>query len=256
MNWKDNLLVIALLFLFSTYGMAQVEEGFEEEIEEEMEEENVTGIRFIFDGNFRLGFPLGNFRNNLNRVGVGAGGSFLMRVKPDLPIFAGVSLGWITYDSERADLILFDDGISYDASLVTRTSIFMGHGLLRFMPPVNFSLKPYFEGRVGFKNLYTRTTLKDEEAIEDDTISTEIDDGDWAFSFGGAIGLHIPVSFSEEGIFSIDIQCAYLMGNAADYNVRRADLDNTTIEDTIEAFELKNSTTDMLMPTIGFSVVF
>ena len=115
----------------------------------------------------------------------------------------------------------------------------MGHAVIRVLPPVSLKIQPYFDGMIGFKNLFTRTTLEDQDVFEgDDTIESYIEQGDWAFSFGGALGIQILIGGHESFFILLDGRCTYLKGSAADYLVRNAD-PNVQIIDTIDAFEEK-----------------
>ncbi len=251
------LLLFTGSFLYGQEEETEEYEEYEEETEEYFEEGDFLP-RFSLGIEFSVGIPLNKFKENLNTIGVGASGSFLIRTNPssNIPVFAGLSGGVVTYDSESQNQIIIIDGATIDARLITRNSVFFGHGIFRVLPPVNISVQPYFDGMIGFKNLYTRTTLEDREfAAEDGSIESYIEQGDWAFSYGGAVGAQILVGGNESLFIMLDARVSYLVGNAADYLVRIED-PNVQIVDTIDAFEEKNSTTDMMIPQLGVTFIF
>ncbi|MEO8399315.1 MAG: hypothetical protein ABI550_05790, partial [Ignavibacteriaceae bacterium] len=51
--------------------------------------------------NFTLGFPSGEFKQNLSRTGVGISGQFLLwNPTVDYPFSAGINVGFLNYGSE------------------------------------------------------------------------------------------------------------------------------------------------------------
>ncbi len=225
--------------------------------ENNLSEEEVFIPKFSIGIDLGVGVPLGDFWSNLNQVAFGAGGHILFRTNPkaDLPVFMGFQGGISIYDSESREQFLIIDGFEVNARLATRNNIFVGNGVVRVLPPVNFPVQPYFDGMFGFKNLFTRTTLEDLDAGDDSTIESYIEQGDWAFSYGGAIGTQIIIGGHEEVYILLDIKCAYLIGEAADYLVRSED-PSVQVIDPIDAFEERNSATNLLLPQIGVSFLF
>lgn len=257
---KFRLLIFLLLFFSMVLNAQETEPEYEEE-QEYYEEDGAMDDyipKFSFGIEVDLGIPLGAFNDNLGRLAVGGGGSFLVRTNPssDVPVFAGISGRVMIYDQQSQNQLILIDGFTVDARLATRNNIFMGHAVLRILPPVNSGIQPFIDGMLGFKNLFTRTTLEDRSNFGDsETIESYIEQGDWALSYGGAVGFQVVVGGNEEVIVVFEGRCSYLGGNAADYLVRIDD-PNVQIIDTIDAFEEKNSPTDMIIPQIGVSFVF
>ena len=246
--------VLFFLLYFTSFLFAQEET---EEIAPVSEE--VAAPMFSLGIEFNLGIPLNDFNENLDLLTWGGSGSFLVRINrsSEVPVLVGLSGGALFYDAEVQEQLIFIDGYTLNGRSTTRNGIFMMHGLVRVLPPVDYSFQPYIDGMFGFKNFYARTTLEEltppdnEEPLED----SFIEQGDWTYSFGGAVGLQYLIG-TESGIYILlDARCLYLMGGAANYLVRNPD-PNIQIIDTIDAFEEKNSTTDMLIPQIGVSFVF
>lgn len=212
------------------------------------EEESAYSPWHIYlNGNFQLGIPIESFRQNLDRTGFGGGGLLLLQIKR-LPVYGGLELSGITYDSESIRYAANVGGFNQDYKLVTRNNIFLGHAVVRFQPPVNFLIQPYVDGMVGFKNLYTRTTLQNQDTEESDG---ETDQHDWAFSYGGAAGIQLYL-FKNKAI-CIDLRCAYVPGANAKYLIRRDDT-NGPFNDPLDAFRETASPTTILMPQIGVTI--
>ncbi|MFT5385175.1 MAG: hypothetical protein ACI8VT_003166 [Saprospiraceae bacterium] len=245
---------IFFLLCFTTFLYAQ------DEAEDLLETpKDIPTPMFSLGIEFDVGIPLNDFNDNLNRLTWGFSGSFLVRTNPaaTVPVLLGLSGGAVFYDAEIRDQLIFIDGYTIEGRSTTRNGIFMMHGLLRLLPPVDLPVQPYIDGMFGFKNFYARTLIEElnppdnEEALED----SYIEQGDWALSYGGAVGLQYLVGAGAGIYILLDVRCVFLKGSTADYLVRNTD-PNLQIVDTIDAFEEKKSTTDMLIPQIGVSFVF
>ncbi|MFN7118667.1 MAG: hypothetical protein ACK4TA_17850 [Saprospiraceae bacterium] len=207
---------------------------------------------YSFNGNFQVGVPLDAFRDNLDGVGFG-GGLLVLGGLGDTPISAGVELSIMGYDSETAEYRVRVGGFTKDYELTTSSNIFLGHAVVRIQPFGTGFITPYIDGMVGFKNLFTSSSLVDLDLGEN--TDTGIDESDWAFSYGGAFGLQF--HFSKSHMLSLDLRCAYLPGNNASYLVRAPDpIGGFDYDDPLEAFEKKSSPTNLLLPQIGLTFKF
>ncbi|NUO01849.1 MAG: hypothetical protein HUU01_14685 [Saprospiraceae bacterium] len=208
--------------------------------------------RMYLNGNFQLGIPQQDFKENLDRIGIGGGGLLLFQLGK-MPLYAGAEFSGMSYDRESNDYVVNVGGFLKDYELRTSNSIFMMHGMLRVQPNINGPVRPYIDGMVGTKNLYTRTRLIEEDDNgnpDDNQEESRIERGDWAFSYGGALGIQFDVSRSQ-GIL-LDLRCAFLPGGNATYLVRKPG-DNVNYDEPIDAFEEKSSPTTLLMPQIGLT---
>ncbi len=201
------------------------------------------------NGNLQMGIPIESFKSYLNVPGFGGGGLFVIPIKRDVPLSLGAEFSVMTYATESQDFSANIAGFWSDFRFTTSSNIFLGHVVMRIQPAVDGPLRPYVDGMAGFKNLYTRNRLEDLYGDEDNDFSeSETIKGDWAFSYGGAIGLQLAV-FRNPGIM-IDLRCAYLPGNNASYLVRKDDA-IFDFNNPREAFEERESPTTILMPQIG-----
>lgn len=204
-------------------------------------------IKGFIEIGLQVGVPQEDFRKNLKSVGFGGGGYFGVRIK-DMPIYAGLDISLLTYERVSDTYLLTIDGVSDDYDFDTRARIFSGHILMQVRPDVHFFLHPYADFLVGFKNLFTKTEIKN--SYTGDVYDSDLNKGAWALSYGGAVGVEIPINW----FLSADLRCAYLRGAAADYLVRKEGENAQNYNTPVEAFEVKNSTTDLLMPQIGIKI--
>ncbi len=216
------------------------------------EEEPMESWHAFLNGNFQLGIPQQGFKENLDQVGIGGGGLILFQLGK-MPLYAGAEFSAMSYDRETADYAVNVGGFIKGYELRTSNSIFLMHGMFRVQPNINGPIRPYIDGMMGTKNLYTRTRLTEKDnngnTIEDSEDS-RVERGDWAFSYGAALGIQFDVSRSQ-GIY-LDLRCAYLPGGNASYLVRKPG-ENVNYDDPIDAFEEKSSPTTLLMPQIGLT---
>ena len=249
-DMSKNILPIGLFLLFTLLAMPKSKA-------QEMEEDFYVDDRIQISANLVVGVPIGAFREKVKSGGIGWGGSLLFMVNESLPVYAGIDLNGYNYDRESGTFLINIDGFWTNVEMETRTNVFTGHGLFRLAPRTSFFLKPYLDGMLGVKNLYTRTLFYDLDSGDDDPFDRLIEQGDWAFSYGGALGIKIPLNIYQGNAgLSIDLRCTYMKGAAADFLVRRDDLAGGTAQEPIDFFELKNAATDLLMPQIGIMITF
>lgn len=241
--------ILTLLFGMAIFNFLLAQET----VEEGMTKMNArTMPAFSVNGNFQAGIPLDAFRDQLDKTGLG-GGVLLLGNLGKSPISAGLELSVMSYDSETAEYTVRVGGFFKDYELTTSSNIFLGHAVVRIQPFGTGLVTPYLDGMVGFKNLFTTSTLTDLDFGEN--TDTGIDESDWAFSYGGAFGLQI--HFNRSHTWALDLRCAYLPGNNASYLVRSPDpIGGFDYDDPLEAFEKKNSPTYLLMPQIGVTFKF
>ncbi|MDZ7339740.1 MAG: hypothetical protein ONB27_00180 [candidate division KSB1 bacterium] len=206
---------------------------------------------------FAMGFPQGEFANNVNNNGYGLSGHFGYQF-PGTPLTVGASLGFLIYGMESRREALSPNIPDIVVEVETTNNILTGHLMMRVQPIASDSpFKPYLEGLFGFNYLWTETRLKDWDWDEDDDISSKNYD-DAAMSYGGGAGLMIRVyqgkKENSEGFYSInvDLGARYLFGGEAAY-LKKGDikrLNNQVI------FTPSRSTTDLLMTNIGVTFNF
>lgn len=243
-----HLICFVLLAFTGFYVQAQ-----EESTETTMPEPLLRSTPvYSLNGNFQVGIPLDAFRDNLDRLGFGGGVLFLVNIG-NSPISLGADLSIMGYDSETAEYSVRVGGFVKDYELTTSSNIFLGHAVMRIQPVKHGFISPYIDGMIGFKNLFTSSTLTDLDFSE--SVDSDIDESDWTLSYGGAFGLQF--HFNKTRNLSLDLRCAYLPGNNASYLVRAPDpIGGFNYDDPLDAFEKKNSPTNLLLPQIGLTYKF
>ena len=241
--WKKYIFLLLAIVLVHGIQAQEEQNEVDEEYEEEVEEDDFNFDKVFFMGaNFQLGFPQGILGRNIDYVGWGAGGNIMWSFKR-LPLFGGLDFGFQNSDFE-ADIVL--SGFNEDIETRTKNSMVLAHFQLRYYPEVQFKIQPYVEAMVGTKGFITRTIVKDVTGGANETINSEFDKATFAISFGAAVGFEIPLM---KNYLFFDARCAYLKGTTTEYYAR---IDgNPSYFVPLEAFELKTSFTDLLVPQIG-----
>jgi len=241
--WKINIFLLLALLLVVEIQAQEEQENNGEDYEEELEEDEFQFDKVFFMGtNFQLGFPQGILGRNIDYVGWGFGGNIMWSFKK-LPLYGGLDFGFQNSDFE-ADIVL--TGFNEELENRTKNSMVLMHFQLRYYPNVSFKVKPYVEALIGTKGFITRTIVKDITNGANETINSEFNKAKFAVSFGAAVGFEIPLM---KNYLFLDARCAYLKGTSTEYYAR---IDgNPSYFEPLDAFELKTSFTDLLVPQIG-----
>jgi len=213
---------------------------------------------FQADIDFVIGSPKGEFRDNLDRNGYGLslGGLF----KPGVsPLGFGIEFGFMNYGHDSRDEPLSTTIPDLTVRVENTNNIVSGGLILRLQPYRSF-LSPYVDGLLGFKYIYTETTIKNLGSWgEDEEIasSKNLDDITYYYGIGGGV-MFLIYRFEnvDENIGSLDlnldIKCRYIIGGEAEYlkegSIRRVD--------GKVKYDIHKSDTEMMMFHIGLSVVF
>ena len=226
---KTILLALAWL-LFTLPSFAQ----------EEVIEEDYAPYHIFFSPYFQMGFPQEVLRDNIDRVGYGGGAVIVFQIKR-LPVFAGVDLTFLNFDRES-------ERYTDNTEWTSRTNLFMGHGVVRFQPFVDFPIYPYFDALFGMKNFYARTTV---EFLDTEETDSSGNGSDWSLSYGLAMGAQFAI-FRNSGV-TMDLRCSYLPGNNATYFARNPDATGP-FNEPIEAFERRTSPSPIVLLQIGVTL--
>jgi len=211
--------------------------------------------RFGGAGHFLLGFPQGEFKDNVDRIGYGVSGEFLYSFGPT-PVKIGASLGFLIYGRETREEPFSTTIPDVTVDVTTSNNILLGHFLLRLQPRVG-AIRPYLDGLVGFNYLFTQTEIKSQ--MQDVATSTNFDD--FAFSYGGGGGIMIKVydgtkkTKPSKGRFAavlVDVRVRYLKGSKAEY-LKEGSIGR---EDTEVTYDVIESNTDLLTVQIGAIIEF
>ncbi len=174
-------------------------------------------------GNFTLGFPQGEFHENVDNLGYGfslfgfyrATGSFLN---------VGLSFNYLIYGSETREEPWSKTIPDVFVDVSTTNSILYGHLMLRITPHSGV-VRPYIDGLFGFGYFSTSTEVKNQEygGDEDRTIAktNHLKDTSLNYGFGGGLLIRVfdGSGEKEEELEAVSIQLGirYLKGGVTQY---------------------------------------
>jgi hypothetical protein len=186
--------------------------------------------------------PRGEFSENLTNNSYGAGVQGLVRIGSS-PFLVGGDLALVIYgDESRRDPTIPD-------TVTTSNFIFVPHFVLRAQPRSGF-IRPYVDGLIGLKYLWTETSIPDISV--DGNAVTDTNLSDTAFSYGVGGGLQISPTKERESRFMLDIGVRYLRGGRAEY-LREGSIREVNGKLVYDVF---SSRTDVLAVQVGVTVHF
>jgi hypothetical protein len=186
--------------------------------------------------------PRGEFSENLTNNSYGAGVQGLVRIGSS-PFLVGGDLALVIYGYEsRRDPTIPD-------RVTTSNFIFVPHFVLRAQPRSGF-IRPYVDGLIGLKYLWTETSIPDISV--DEYAVTDINLSDTAFSYGVGGGLQISPTKERESRFMLDIGVRYLRGGRAEY-LREGSIRE---ENGSVVYDVFSSRTDVLAVQVGVTLHF
>lgn len=219
--------------------------------------------RFSGEGSFSftVGVPTGEFRDNIDDPGFG--GNIFGGVRfGSSPFVLGLDVNFLVY-GRSTDTVPFSTtvGPRVQVDVVTTNSIVQPHLALRLQPDDGV-LRPYLDGLVGFKYLFTRTTVRDDDRDDDDgPIASTTNFDDFAFSGGVGAGLDIRVyrgrAKKDVRDVSVHLGVQYLVGQEAEY-LAEGDLADENGNGRLDEDELdiRRSTTTLIQPHVGVALRF
>lgn len=206
-----------------------------------------------------VGVPRGGFDDNISRPGGGLN-LFLGGWIDSTPVVVGLDLGFLSYGS-TTDEVPLSSTIGPRAPVEVRTSnnILETHLSLRLQPE-HGRVRPFVEGLAGFKYLFTRTSVGEENFVgedPDDSITSSTNFDDFALSGGAGAGVDVRVyqqSPSGEGVRTVSLHLGvqYLIGQKAEYLAEGALADDNGDGRLGESeLDIRRSRTTLLQPQFG-----
>lgn len=204
-----------------------------------------------------LGLPSGDFGDNVSDTGIGVvftGGIQL----PQSPVLLGVELGYLVYGRTRRSEAFNTATPDIRVNVVTSNNIFQGNFFLR-LQPMTGKVRPYIDGLVGFKYLFTETVAKN--TSDWTRIAYDVNFDDSSLTYGIGVGAVIalwdresepdPVSKHPIGVH-LDFGLRYLLGTEAEY-LKEGSIQVVGNQAT---FQPEQSRTDMIHPHFRIRVSF
>lgn len=169
--------------------------------------------------NFQLGFPSGEYKDQVNTTAVGVAADFLYSPH-NSPLGIGLSIGWFQVGSEEREepFSTTIPDVTVDVKTENDLAQFM---LLMRLQPKKGPILPYADGLLGINYLYTKTSINNASNGEEVASTTNTDDNAFAYGFGG--GTMIKVYDGKAGqsgrplLVFIDLNFRYTLGGEADY---------------------------------------
>jgi hypothetical protein len=202
--------------------------------------------------NFTLAFPMGEFKDNVDRLGYGGSVHFLFWDQTSkLPFSFGLNLGFINYGSEsrREPFSHTIPDVTVD---VDRSNNLVNFHLLFQIAPPPSTVTPYAELLFGGSYLFTETQIKS-RGIEEVASSTNFDDFAWSYGGGGGLMILLNDNISDDvGALFLDLKVRYLLGTEAEYLKEGS----VTIIDGDVHYDVTRSKTDLLTAHLGVVAYF
>jgi hypothetical protein len=173
----------------------------------------VRAQEFQVGGYFTTVVPRGEFKENITDNGYGGGGLFLVRLGPS-PFLVGGDVGIVIYGSESRREPFSTTIPNVDVRVRTSNNILLAHTVLRIQPRTGL-IRPYADGLIGLKHLFTRTSISDD--FDGEVIASTTDLSDTTFSYGFGGGLQVPLWQNSERAILLDGNVRYLRGSRAEY---------------------------------------
>lgn len=226
------------------------------------------------------GFPMNEFKENSDAVGFGGNINLMFPFFKKSPLFLGFDLGYQMYgyrsntQSVNAQIVANGQVISsipMNFKITNTNNLLNGHLILRLKIPLPI-VQPYIDGMIGFKNLYTRTTIENvtnnynnynynTNTTNNNIINSRTNLTDWASSYGYGGGFMFKIG---SGV-ALDLRCVYLLGSEARYfdksststwDIRFQQGTGNNIEpiSSTNTLSMKKSKTDMLFVSMGLTI--
>ena len=226
-----------------------------------------TDAESAITGQFNLrgtvGLPRGGLRSNISGPGGGLH-AYLGGWLGQTPLLLGVDAGILSY-GRTTDEVPFSStvGPRVPVQVTTNNNVLETHLSLRLQSRTG-RLRPYVEGLVGFKYLFTRTEIEEDDLGGDlgDEVAGSTNYDDFAFSGGAGAGLDVRVyqlDNPEKKVRAVSLHLGvqYLWGSEAEYLAEGKltdENDNGRLDRS--KLDIRRSRTTFLQPQFGVTLQF
>ncbi len=199
---------------------------------------------------FQVGVPQGQFRDQLEEIGVGING-MIGYMLPNSPLVLGLDMGFMVFGQDKRTEPLSSTIPDLRVEVENSYNLFHAHFLARITGRDEI-FRPFADFLVGFNYFFTQTTVRSRGGFDDVFTDTNFDD--FAFSYGLGAGMKYRVYKDENSgsrIF-INLQGRYLLGNDAEY-LRPG---SVIIENGDVSFDVRKSATNLMYFQLGVAIAF
>lgn len=206
---------------------------------------------FMIEGGGSLYFPQNAFARNVDHTlyGINIGG-FAQVIKSQ-PLFAGFGLSFAGLGSFNSAINRqFDTGPIEQWDSSTGSKIVGFHFTGRYFLDIGSQdIMPFLELQAGSNFFYTSTNLTFPGSDES---SSSFDKSDFIGFYGGGGGLSISMT---DRIY-LTTRVNVVFGQSGKYFIKARDFLDNPFSETIDAFDLKQTSTDMILWNIGLTYTF
>ena len=200
--------------------------------------------RFRFAARPLGGVPIGDFGD---RVGTspGLGLDFTSHIGRT-PVAVGAELGYLQYGKETWRLPLTPAVPDVLSDVNTTNHFLQTHALVRLQPQTG-RVRPYAEGLLGFRYVFTRTSIKPDEGRSGSTLL-----GDLAPSAGAGGGVAVALVSRPHATLNLDLGVRYFTGGDVEYLTKGA----VSRHEGGVTLEPTRSAVDLVSVHVGMAVDF
>lgn len=208
---------------------------------------------------FLVGVPVGEFADNVDQAGFGAN-VYAGAMLGTSPFQVGLDVSFLVYGRSRRTVPFSSTvGPAVEVDVVTTNSIIQPHAVFRVQPPTGV-FRPYVEGLIGFKYLVTQTRVEDDRSNESIASTNNFNDFAWSGGLGAGVDIRVASSQTEAGKtqrYFINLGVQYLAGQEAEY-LAEGELVDSNGDGALSNDELpiRRSRTNLVQPTVGFTIMF
>jgi hypothetical protein len=208
----------------------------------------VRGQEFQAGAYFTTVIPRGELKENITNNGYGGGGQFLVRLGPS-PFLVGGDVGIVIYGSETRFEPFSTTIPNVEVRVRTSNNILLAHSVLRIQPRTGL-VRPYADGLIGLKHLFTRTSITNDADGLEIASSNDLSDTTLSYGFGG--GLQVPLFQEGKRAILLDGNVRYLRGSRAQY-LKKGSIRE---ENGQVIYDVLSSRTDVISVQIGVTFRF
>lgn len=201
--------------------------------------------KFTTSVTLQLAVPQGEYKEATGESGLGGRFNFLYRPSAGVPVKIGIEAGMQVKGSTSQYFAGYVYGYYEEYKLRASSNIASLAVVTRFQQHKPNKLKPFIDGVAGWNVFFSTVTTELLTFYNSpDQSYSKSSKAKWAFTYGAATGLDIPLNRSDE--LGLELKVAYMFGSKADYYT------NPRIDDAGEVyFTGQNSLTNMLIPQAG-----
>jgi opacity protein-like surface antigen len=198
---------------------------------------------------FTTVIPRGEFNRNVRNNGYGVGGQFLVGLGRS-PFLVGVDAGYALYGSDEHKEPISETIPEVRVKVRTNNNIVFTHFLARAQPRTG-NVRPYIDGLIGFKYLFTDTSILNDFNDEELASTKNLSDLTLSYGVGGGVQIRL-ARIGRNGDVALDGKVRYLRGQRAEYlkegSIRR--------ENGSVFFDVLTSRTDVVTVQVGVTFRF